>query len=82
MTPAQCRMARAALEWNASQLAASAGVGVATVNRFERGGVVTTEETVTKLRAALEGAGVEFIPEGPYQGEGGPGARVRTRGDG
>ena len=70
-------MARAALEWNASQLAESAGVGVATVNRFERGGVVTTEETVTKLRAALEGAGVEFIPEGSYQGDGGAGARLR-----
>ncbi|WP_247896388.1 helix-turn-helix domain-containing protein [Azospirillum argentinense] len=75
-------MARAALEWNASQLAAAAGVGVATVNRFERGGVVTTEETVTKLRVALEEAGVEFIPAGPYQGDGGAGARLRTRSGG
>ncbi len=67
-------MARAALDWNASTLAASAGVGVATVNRFERGGVVsTTPDTVTKLRTALESAGVEFIAENG----GGPGVRLR-----
>ena len=67
-------MARAALEWNASQLAAAAGVGVATVNRFERGGIVsTTEETVIKLRSALELAGVVFIPEN------GEGVGVRLR---
>nr|WP_040849912.1 helix-turn-helix transcriptional regulator [Nitrospirillum amazonense] len=66
-------MARAALDWNASQLAASAGVGVATVNRFERGGVETTPETLAKLRTALEAAGVEFIPEN------GGGAGVRLR---
>ncbi len=67
-------MARAALDWNASNLAASAGVGVATVNRFERGGVVTTTlVTVSKLQRALEDAGVIFIAE---NGDG-PGVRLR-----
>ena len=78
MTPAQCRMARAALDWNASNLAASAGVGVATINRFERGGIVTTtQDTVSKLRTALETAGVVFVePNGL-----GPGVRLRERGE-
>jgi len=57
-------MARAALDWNALELAKSAGVGVATVNRFERGGVVTTGENVAKLRTALEAAGVVFTANG------------------
>jgi hypothetical protein len=49
-------------------------VGVATVNRFERGsGVVATEETISKLRRALDAAGVVFVePNGL-----GPGVRLK-----
>lgn len=66
-------MARAALDWNASRLASAAGIGVATVNRFEKGSVETAASTVAKLRTALESAGVIFIEQ---NGEG-PGVRLR-----
>jgi len=66
-------MARAALDWNAQQLADAASVGVATVNRFERGQRATIEATIEAMQRALEAAGVEFIPEN------GGGAGVRLR---
>jgi len=66
-------MARAALNWNAHQLAAAANIGVATVNRFERGDVAPTANTLAALVTALEAAGVGFIAEN------GGGAGVRLR---
>lgn len=65
-------MARAALNWTTRMLAEKAGVGVNTVTRFEQGGEAMVG-TVAKLRAALEAAGVEFIPENG----GGPGVRLK-----
>lgn len=62
MTPAQCRMARAALNWTTSDLAKAAGIGINTVNRFE-GGADTRTSSVNKLRDALEDAGIVFIAE-------------------
>ena len=62
MTPTQCRMARAALEWRAADLARAANVGANTVNRFETGRDARIS-TVEKLRSALEAAGVVFIAE-------------------
>ncbi|WP_352685959.1 hypothetical protein [Mesorhizobium australicum] len=44
-----------------------------TVTRFENGHSAGAPETVAALRAALESAGVEFIPEN------GGGAGVRLR---
>jgi transcriptional regulator with XRE-family HTH domain len=72
MTPMQCRMARAALEWSTTDLARAAAVGPATVNRFETGRDARIS-TVEKLRAALEAAGVLFIAENG----GGVGVRLR-----
>jgi transcriptional regulator with XRE-family HTH domain len=54
-------------------LATAAGVGVATVNRFEIGKHIATAETLAAIRTALESAGVEFIAEN------GGGAGVRLR---
>lgn len=72
MTPAQCRMARGALDWTARDLAAKAEVGVNTVTRFEKG-ADTLSSTVTKMQSALETAGVIFIA-----GNGdGPGVRLK-----
>lgn len=51
-------------------------VSLDTIARFKRGEAVKPR-TVEAMRSALETAGVEFIPEGPYQGDGGPGARLR-----
>ncbi len=73
-------MGRAALRWSAAELAKAAGVGYATVARYETGQAVTTE-TVATLQAALEAAGVEFIPAGATirAGGGSAGAGVRLR---
>jgi transcriptional regulator with XRE-family HTH domain len=77
ITPGQVRAARALLGLTAAELAALAGVGVATVGRFElrsdadAGGA--RDATQAALRKALEKAGVEFIAEN------GGGAGVRRR---
>lgn len=65
-------MARAALGWSTQDLAKNARVGVNTVNRFEAGQDARVS-SVDKMRAAMEAAGVEFIPEN------GGGAGVRLR---
>ena len=61
MNSAQCRAARALIGWSTQQLASSAAVGVNTVNRFE-GGQDARMSSVDKIRAALEAAGIIFIP--------------------
>jgi len=53
-------MARAALKWSLSDLAASAGVGRATVARFELGEGETSPDTIGKLQKALADAGADF----------------------
>lgn len=72
MTPVQMRMARAAVGWGVRELAEKAGVTANTVTRIENGSDAK-QSTITALRAALEAAGVEFIPEN------GGGAGVRLR---
>lgn len=72
ITHTQCKMARAAAGLSVRELADAAGVGLNTVSRFENG-KDTLSSTVQKLQAALEAAGVEFIPEN------GGGAGVRLR---
>ncbi|MFG1378086.1 helix-turn-helix domain-containing protein [Xanthobacter autotrophicus] len=67
-------MARAALNWSTQELAAKAGVGVNTVNRFEAGQDARVS-SVDKMRAALEAAGVIFVAE---NGEG-PGVRLKKQ---
>jgi transcriptional regulator with XRE-family HTH domain len=60
-------MGRAALNWSAADLAKAAGVGYATVARFETGANVQPEK-VQALRAALEGAGVQIVGTGKLAG--------------
>ena len=64
MSPAQLRMARAALKIGIRDLAQSSEVTTATITRFEneRGGLNSV--TAQKLRTALEAAGIEFIEGG------------------
>ena len=59
MDPKQSRMARAGLGWRAADLAEAAGIGSATVARFELGRPVE-ESSVAKMRSALEAAGAGF----------------------
>lgn len=75
MTPAQLRMARSALKIGVRDLSGMAGVTTATITRYEneRGGL--NDATRTKLRTALESAGVIFID----QNGNGPGVRLRDR---
>ena len=65
-------MARAALNWSTHKLAEAAGVGLNTINRYEKGGDARMS-SVEKMRSALEAAGFQFIPENG----GGPGVRLR-----
>lgn len=60
MTPQQCQAARALLGWRCEEVAEAAGVGVATVWRFEAGGAVR-ESSIEKMRAGLIAGGIEFI---------------------
>jgi transcriptional regulator with XRE-family HTH domain len=65
-------MARAALELGVRDLAARAQVSPNTIARLERGESLYGR-TLDAIRATLEEAGVEFIPENG----GGPGVRLR-----
>ena len=73
MTPIQCKMARAALEWGIRDLANQADVAASTVSRFEAGENVNLN-TMTAMKSALESAGIEFIAENG----GGPGVRLKA----
>lgn len=72
MTPAQCRAARALLDWKLDDLAKAAAVGVNTISRYERGGEAL-HKTVLAMQRAMEAAGVQFIPTNG----GGPGVRLK-----
>lgn len=65
------------LRWSQSDLAKAANISIPTIKRLEAnagdlGGMPTT---IAAIRAALESAGVEFIPENG----GGAGVRLRKK---
>jgi transcriptional regulator with XRE-family HTH domain len=60
MTPAQCRAARALLDWSQQQLAVAAKIGNATIRNFEGRKSTPQNATLDVLQRALESAGVEF----------------------
>jgi transcriptional regulator with XRE-family HTH domain len=76
LTGTQIRMARAALGWGVRELAAQAGTTPNTISRIEGGGDALAG-TLAKIEAALEAAGVEFIPAGGSSTGGGPGVRLK-----
>ncbi len=64
MSPEQCRMARAALNWSLDDLATHSGVGRITIHRFEKGGDAYVS-TIQKLKVALESPGkIRFEGDG------------------
>ena len=75
VTAAQCRAARALLDWSQQGLADRAGVGIVTVRQLEGGDTQPRRATLEVIRRAFESAGVEFIDENG----GGPGLRLRKR---
>jgi len=64
LTPAQSRMARAALQWTLEQAGAAAGVSRRTILRFENGHRDIKPELIATLRRAYEAAGLRFLDEG------------------
>lgn len=76
ITSEQLRAARALLRWEQRDLARESGVSHPTIARLELqpGPLAAWARTADKLQAALEKAGVEFVPE---EGEKGEGVRFR-----
>lgn len=75
ITSEQIRAARALLRWSAADLAKASGVGESTIRRMETATGVppASARGLAALQRALEGAGVDFIP----QDSRGPGVRLR-----
>lgn len=79
ITGPQIRAARALLGVDQKTLAQMAGLSVPTIQRMEAndsvvGGMV---ESMTRVIAAIEGAGVELIAAGAVSSAGGRGVRLR-----
>lgn len=70
--PEQIRAARALLGWKREDLANASGLTVRTLVRIENAQTTPRQTTLETLSAALESAGIEFIPENG----GGPGVRL------
>ena len=64
LTRAQCRAARAGLEWSREELAAKAGLSDRTITDFERGASEPHDNNKRAIRLAFEGAGVVFKDDG------------------
>jgi transcriptional regulator with XRE-family HTH domain len=73
LTPAQIRMARAALRIGVRELAEMASVAAMTLSRIETGLSSGTGTTLGRIERALTTAGVVFIAENG----GGPGVRLK-----
>lgn len=79
ISAAQCRAARAILDWSRDKLAEKSAVALRTIVDFERGARAPRDATLLSLRTSFEAAGVEIIDENG----GGAGVRLRkARGDG
>lgn len=63
ITSEQIRAGRALIKWSADDLATAAGVGVATIRRFESVAGVPSGQTrvIELIKSCLQAAGVEFI---------------------
>ncbi|MCC6305534.1 MAG: helix-turn-helix transcriptional regulator [Rhodobacteraceae bacterium] len=82
MTGTQLRAARALLSIDQRTLAGMAGVSVPTIQRMEAsGGIVRgVVESLMRVVAALDRAGVELIGDGAPSGAGGRGVRLKAGG--
>jgi transcriptional regulator with XRE-family HTH domain len=75
------RAARALLGIDQRELAESSGVSLPTIQRMEAsdGNVRGMVDTLTKVVAALDRSGIEFIGEDAVSSSGGRGVRLKTR---
>jgi transcriptional regulator with XRE-family HTH domain len=60
VTPEQIRAARAWLSWSRNDLSAKSGISPGSIAMFEQGRSIPYDETLAKLRAAFEAAGIRF----------------------
>ena len=74
--PIQIRAARSLLGMSQQDLATSATVGLATLKRIEAAGndLTGTLQTMSRIKKALEVAGIVFIEQDEQQG---PGVRLK-----
>ena len=61
LAPAQCRAARALLNWSQEDLVRACGITKKTIADFERGATMPRRQTLNQIIAALEAAGIEFL---------------------
>jgi transcriptional regulator with XRE-family HTH domain len=64
LSPKQCRMARAALDWTQPDLSEASGVSIKTILLFERGQHVPHVNHLTSIKRALEAQGLAFTAAG------------------
>lgn len=72
LTAQQVRGARALLGWKQEELAKKAQIGLATIQRLERGSgpLMAHVSTAVKIEACLKQAGIAFIESDSAAGEG------------
>jgi transcriptional regulator with XRE-family HTH domain len=63
ISAAQCRAARALLDWTQDQLSENAQVARATIADFERNARMPMRNNLVSIISALEAAGIAFIPD-------------------
>jgi transcriptional regulator with XRE-family HTH domain len=81
ITAAQLRAARALVGMDQRALAAASDLSLPTIQRMEasEGVIRGNVDSLMKLIAALEAAGVELLGEGVVSEHGGRGVRLKTR---
>jgi transcriptional regulator with XRE-family HTH domain len=81
LTAAQLRAARALVGMDQRSLAGASGLSLPTIQRMEasEGLIRGNVDSLMKLIAALEAAGVELISEGAISEKGGRGVRLKAR---
>src|SRR5438132_4387693 len=68
LAPRHVKAARALLAWSQQDLAKAAKVATSTVADFERGQRTPVANNAQAIRAALEAAGIRFLPTGAIIG--------------
>ena len=81
ITAAQLRAARALADLDQRELAERAGLSVPTIQRMEasEGLIRGNVDSLTKLIAALDEAGIELIGENAASAGGGRGVRLKAK---
>jgi len=81
LTAAQLRAARALIGMDQRSLAGASGLSLPTIQRMEasEGVIRGNVDSLMKLIAALQSAGVELISEGAISERGGRGVRLKAR---